>query len=88
LSWEEQKKRRNRKAQLPKLRDGVWARIEAIEARKKLIAAQFADADFYSRATQKEQDKLVWEDKELTESLDELMAEWEELEAEIASLEA
>ncbi len=36
-SWEEQKKRRNRAAQLPKLRDKVLAEISAAEARKAEI---------------------------------------------------
>jgi ATPase subunit of ABC transporter with duplicated ATPase domains len=86
LSWEEQKKRRNRKAALPKLRDAVMERIEEFDQRKKAIAAQFADPDFYSRATQAEQDKLMWEDKELVEAIDELTAEWEALEAELEAL--
>ena len=85
VSWEEQKKRRNRRAAHPKQRDAVLVRIESVDVRKKAIAAQFADPDFYSRATQKEQDTLVWEDKELAESLEELMAEWEALETELAT---
>ncbi len=36
-SWEDQKKRRNRAAQLPKLRDKVLAEIAAAEARKAEI---------------------------------------------------
>src|SRR6185295_7982928 len=38
-SWADQKKRRNRAAQLPKLRDKVLAEIAAAEARKAEIQA-------------------------------------------------
>ena len=62
--------------------------IEALDAQKKAIAARFADPTFYETATQKDQDKLVWEDKELGESIEELTAEWETLEQEIAELSA
>jgi ABC-type Mn2+/Zn2+ transport system ATPase subunit len=85
ISWEEQKRRRNRQAALPRLRDEVLARIEEVESRRKEIAALFADPDFYGRTPQAEQDALMKEDREREEEVNELIAEWEELEAEIAA---
>ena len=82
-SWEEQKRRRNRQAQLPKLRDKVLAELAAAEARKAAIQAAYADADFYQRAAPGEVDALVKEEAELTPRIDTLMAEWEALEREL-----
>src|SRR5450432_3434406 len=68
-TWEEQKKKRNRGAQLPKLRDKVLAEIAAAEARKAEIAALYADPGFFQRAKHAE--------------IEGLMTEWETLEREI-----
>jgi len=82
-NWEDQKKRRNRLAQLPKLRDKVLAQLTAAEARKTEIQATYADPDFYQRATPGEVDALVKEEAALTPRIDALMAEWEALEREL-----
>jgi ATPase subunit of ABC transporter with duplicated ATPase domains len=82
-SWEEQKKRRNRLAQLPKLRDKVVAEIEACEGRKAEIAAIYADPGFFQRAKRDEIDALVKEQEALGPKLEQLVGEWEALEREI-----
>ena len=49
VSWEEQKRRRNRLNALPGRRDKVLAAIEAAEARRKAIAALYAEPGFFTR---------------------------------------
>ena len=87
-SWEDQKKRRNRSAQLPKLRDKVLAELEVAESRKKAISDIYADASFFQRAGRDEIDALVTEQEALGPRIDKLVAEWEDLEREIADAEA
>ena len=82
-TWEEQKKRRNRASQLPKLRDKVLAEIAAVEARKAEIQAIYADSAFFQRASHDEIDALVKEHDGLGPRIDGLMSEWEEIEREI-----
>jgi len=88
LSWEEQKRRRNRSAQLPKLRDKVMAAIEAAEARKKAIHDRYADPSFYAQTSHDDIDALGEELAALGPKLDALMAEWESLESEIAQADS
>jgi len=82
-NWEDQKRRRNRLAQLPKLRDKVLAELTAAEARKAEIQAKYADPAFYQAATPGEVDALVKEEATLAPRIDTLMAEWEALEREL-----
>ncbi|HEY4186318.1 MAG TPA: ATP-binding cassette domain-containing protein [Polyangia bacterium] len=82
-SWEDQKKRRNRVAQLPKLRDKLLADIETAEARKAEIQAIYADPGFFQRATHAEIDALVKEQETLAPKIDALVGEWETIEREI-----
>jgi len=82
-SWEDQKKRRNRLAQLPKLRDKVLAELAAAEARKAQIHAAYADPSFYQRAAPAEVEALVKEEAALAPRIDALVAEWEALEREL-----
>jgi ATPase subunit of ABC transporter with duplicated ATPase domains len=86
-SWADQKKRRNRAAQLPKLRDKVLAEISAAEARKEEIQAIYADAGFFQRASRDEIDALVKEQELLGPKIDGLVAEWESLEREMEQAE-
>ena len=88
LSWEEQKRRRNRMAQLPKLRDKVMAAIEAAEARKRAIHERYADPAFYAKTSHDEIDALGEELAALGPTLDGLMTEWEGLEREIAEADS
>ncbi len=84
VSWEEQKRRRNRMAQLPKLRDKVMAEIEAAEARKRAIHELYADPAFYTQTSHDQIDALGEEMAALDPKVEALMAEWEGLEREIA----
>jgi ATPase subunit of ABC transporter with duplicated ATPase domains len=86
-AWEEQKRRRNRQKTLPLRRDKVLQAIEAAEARKKAIHDLYASPGFFERTPQAEVSALVAEEAAIGPQVDALMAEWEELEAEIASLE-
>jgi ATPase subunit of ABC transporter with duplicated ATPase domains len=88
VSWEEQKRRRNRVAQLPKQRDRVMAAIEAAEARKRAIHDLYADPTFYARTSHDDIDALGEELAALGPQLEALMAEWEGLEREIAEAAA
>ncbi len=81
--WADQKKRRNRAAQLPKLRDKVLADISAAEARKAEIQSVYADPAFFQRAGHDEIDALVKEHDSLGPKIDGLVAEWEALEREL-----
>ena len=99
LSWEEQKRRRNRQKELPQKRDRVLASIAEAEARKAALTAQYANPDFFAQTTpelpsqpeqqkgQKALDVLVAQEAALSAQIDALMAEWEALEAEIAALQ-
>ncbi len=86
-SWADQKKRRNRAAQLPKLRDKVLAAISAAEARKAEIQTLYADPSFFQRATRDEIDALMKEQEALEPQLDGLVGEWEALERELETVE-
>ncbi|HEY7371414.1 MAG TPA: ABC-F family ATP-binding cassette domain-containing protein [Polyangia bacterium] len=86
-SWADQKKRRNRAAQLPKLRDKVLAEISAAEARKAEIQAIYAEPAFFQRAGRDEIDALVKEQESLGPKIDGLVGEWEALERELEQVE-
>jgi ATPase subunit of ABC transporter with duplicated ATPase domains len=88
VNWEDQKKRRNRMAQLPKQRDRLLAQIEAAEGRKKAIADLYADASFFQRTSRAELAALEREQSELTPKIEALVSEWEAVEREIAAQDA
>jgi len=85
-SWEEQKKKRNRAAQLPKLRDKVLAEIEKAENRKREIDQIYADPEFFQRASRDEIEALVAEADGLAPQIDGLVKQWEEIERELSGL--
>ncbi|KAK4045542.1 hypothetical protein OUZ56_033166 [Daphnia magna] len=86
LSWEEQKKLRNRKRDLPVKRDKVLAAIEVAEARRKAITDGYAAEGFFETTPADVLAALEKEDKDLAAQVDTLVAEWERLEAEIEAL--
>ena len=86
-SWADQKKRRNRAAQLPKLRDKLLAAISSAEARKAEIQAIYADPDFFQRASRDEIDALMKEQESLGPKIDGLVGEWEAIEREMEVVE-
>ena len=84
LSWEEQKKRRNRLQSLPARRDKVLAQIEADEARRTEIATLYADPGFYVNTKNAVIAELEREDAELVKRIAAAMTEWEAIERELA----
>jgi len=86
LSWEEQKKRRNRLGTLPARRDKLLSQIEAAEARKKAIADSYAEEGFFERTNSAEVQKLEAESLELGKRVEAWLAEWETVEIEIQKI--
>jgi ABC-type multidrug transport system ATPase subunit len=87
-SWEEQKRLRNRKKQLPRLKADNEAAIARVERRQKEIQAAYASPGFFETKTPAELAALGGEEKALAIQLETLLAEWETLEKESAELEA
>jgi ABC-type multidrug transport system ATPase subunit len=85
LSWEEQKKRRNRLQSLPVRRDKLLAQIEADEARRAEIATLYADPEFYIKTKNDDIAKLERSDAELVKRIASAMTEWEDIERELAA---
>ncbi|MBS2015663.1 MAG: ABC-F family ATP-binding cassette domain-containing protein [Deltaproteobacteria bacterium] len=83
-SWEEQKKKANRLKQLPARRDEVVLAIEKAEARKAEIEATFCEAGFFEKTSKDAIAQLEAENAALGVKIQELEAEWEALEAELA----
>jgi ABC-type multidrug transport system ATPase subunit len=88
LSWEEQKKRRNRLGTMPARRDKLLAQIEAAEARKKAIADSYTVEGFFERTSPPEIQKLEAESLALGKQVEAWLAEWEAVETEIAKITA
>jgi ATPase subunit of ABC transporter with duplicated ATPase domains len=86
LSWEEQKRRRNRLAVLPARRDKLLSQIEAAEARKQAIAGRYAESGFFERTSPAELSSLQAESKLLVKQIETWLAEWERVETEISQL--
>jgi ATPase subunit of ABC transporter with duplicated ATPase domains len=86
LSWEEQKKRRNRLRTLPARRDTLLAGIEAAEARKTELAALYAEPGFFERTPKDEVARLAREQSALGPEIEKLIAEWESVEKELTEL--
>jgi ABC-type multidrug transport system ATPase subunit len=86
LSWEEQKKRRNRLGTLPSRRDKLLAQIELAEARKKAIADSYTGDGFFERSSAAEIQRLETESLALGKQIEAALAEWETVEAEIAKI--
>jgi ABC-type multidrug transport system ATPase subunit len=83
VSWEEQKRRKNRQKQLPQLRDTVVKAIEDAETRKAVIHARWCEPTFYTNTPNAEIAALDEEEKELGPRIAKLVSEWEALEREL-----
>jgi ATPase subunit of ABC transporter with duplicated ATPase domains len=83
LSWEEEKRRKNRRKQLPSLRDAAFRAIEVAEARKAAIQARFCEVGFFERTKADEVLALQAEEKGLDPRIAGLVSEWEALEKEL-----
>jgi ABC-type multidrug transport system ATPase subunit len=88
MSYEERKRRANRLKSLPRKRDAVVAEIEALEAEKAKIQARYAKEGYFAETSSSEQDRVRAREQAIDGALGPLMESWEELEAELADLEA
>jgi ATPase subunit of ABC transporter with duplicated ATPase domains len=85
-SWEEQKRLRNRKKQLPKLRADVEDAIAAAEQRQRDIQALYASPGFFEGTSQPELSELRTQERSLAQRIEALMQEWESIELETDQL--
>ena len=85
-SREEKKRQNNRRKQLPVERDRVMAAIEAAEARRSFIQAEWCRPGFFEAADRGAVAALEAEQAELGPRIEALIKEWEALEAEIERL--
>jgi ATPase subunit of ABC transporter with duplicated ATPase domains len=88
LSWEEQKKRRNRLGTLPARRDKLLLQIEGAEARKNAIAASYSADGFFERTSPAELAQMERENLALAKQIEDFVSEWEVVESEIAKISA
>jgi ATPase subunit of ABC transporter with duplicated ATPase domains len=83
LSWEDQKRKRNRLNALPARRDKVLAAIDVAEARRRAIAGLYAEPGFFERTAGDEVKSLEREDAGLESQIQGWLAEWEDIEKEL-----
>jgi ABC-type sulfate/molybdate transport systems ATPase subunit len=83
LTWQEQKKLRNKANSLPARRDKVLASIAEAEARKKQIAALYAKPGFFESSLKSDLQRFEREDTELASKIETLMKEWEKIESDL-----
>jgi ABC-type multidrug transport system ATPase subunit len=86
LSWEEQKRRRNRLAALPARRDKVLEAIGEAEARRKEILKLYGSDGFFLQTPKDRIEALEREDGDLAIKIDQWTAEWESIETELGAL--
>ncbi|MBM4361625.1 MAG: ABC-F family ATP-binding cassette domain-containing protein, partial [Deltaproteobacteria bacterium] len=85
LSWEEQKRRRNRARTLPARRDALLVSITEAETAKQAITARYLNPGFYLETPNDEIARLAREDQVLTAKIEALIGEWESIEQELAA---
>jgi ATPase subunit of ABC transporter with duplicated ATPase domains len=84
-SWEERKKKQNRKKALPQKRDQLLASIGDLEVRAAAIQARYCEPGFFENTPADEITKLKAEERNVGEQIEALTAEWERVEEELAS---
>ncbi|HEX6901188.1 MAG TPA: ATP-binding cassette domain-containing protein [Thermoanaerobaculia bacterium] len=84
----EMRRRQQRQKELRKRLDLVTAEVENAESRVNAINEMFCDPTFFDRNSRDHVKKLEDEQKKLSGKVDELMAEWERIETELAELGA
>jgi ATPase subunit of ABC transporter with duplicated ATPase domains len=80
------RERRQRRRDLGRRRDDITTAVEQAEARVHTINEMFCDPTFFDRTSRDQVRKLEDEQKRLNAKVVELMATWEEIETEMASL--
>ena len=85
-SWEEQKRIRNRRKLVPKMRAEVEASITKAEQRQKEIQARYAEPGFFENKTRIQLDAVRREEADLAARIEGWLLEWEALEKEQTEL--
>ncbi len=80
------RQRQQRQRDLAKRRDDATAAVEQAESRVHAINELFCDPTFFDRTSRDQVRKLEDEQKRLTAKVEELMATWEQLESDLATL--
>ena len=80
------RKKTNQSANLPKKRDEIMARIEAVEARLSAIQERYCEPDFFTKTPAEEREALGREENELGREQAALMGQWEAIETELAEM--
>jgi ATPase subunit of ABC transporter with duplicated ATPase domains len=82
----EDKQRQKLQKDLNRRRDEVTAEVEKSESRIHAINELFCDPTFFDRTSREQVKKLENEQKTLSTKVEQLMAEWEKIEAQLAEL--
>ncbi|HVT18712.1 MAG TPA: ATP-binding cassette domain-containing protein [Thermoanaerobaculia bacterium] len=82
------RQRQQRQKELGRRRDAVTAAVEEAESRVHAINEMFCDPTFFDRASREQVRKLEDEQRKLSSKVEDLMAEWEKLETELAELQS
>ena len=85
---EQERQRKRNRHQLTQRRDRLTDQIEKAEARVHEINELFCDPTYFERNSPKQVKKVEQEQKDLTAKIEELMAEWEQVEGELTELDA
>jgi len=83
----EARRRQQRQKELKKKLDLVTSQVENAESRVHAINEMFCDPTFFDRTPREQVKKLEGEQKTLSAKVEELMAEWERIETEMAALD-
>ena len=81
------KRKRNRLKNLPGKRDQALTKVEVIEKQIRQIELQYEDPEFFTRTSAADQQAQQVDRRRLHDELNQALAEWEALEAEIAALD-
>ena len=81
-----EKQIKRRRSKLAKRRDALTDQIEAAESRIHSINDMFCNPGFFDKTPESEVRKLEKEQKSLSGKVDEMMAQWEEVEQELGDL--
>ncbi len=86
LSWEEQKRRKNRLKDLEKRREKTLQSLEKAEKEKEGILVRFAEPSFYEATGAEQVAVLQAKHDQLEANIGTMMSEWEAIEAELETL--
>jgi ATPase subunit of ABC transporter with duplicated ATPase domains len=81
------RQRQQRQKEVGRRRDAVTAAVEEAESRVHAINEMFCDPTFFDRTSRDQVRKLEDEQRKLSSKVEDLMADWEKLETELADLQ-